>query len=217
VNDPADTATDMGLRPPPWPLTGMAWLGWFPTVDPWQPPPEFKPVGGGRGAVISVFRFDGDPHYDELTIASPVRRGARIAMFARRCWVSDPRVAHLKRTNWAIDAAVAQFTWTPDNVEVDAGGEKLLSVRLPVAPSRSAPLLPPLPAPGFVLKDGEPVLIGSKLRGRIGRGTMTVAEPARTTSAALPAFARTDAKFGMSVRIVELTLPPIESAPSSPR
>jgi hypothetical protein len=166
--------------------------------------------------VVSVFRFDGDPHYDEITIASPVRRGARIAMFARQCWVSDPRVAHLKGVNWAIDAAVAQFTWTEQGVDIEAAGERLARVRLPTARSRFTPVLPGLPAPGFVLKDGQPVLIGSRLRGRIARAAMTLEPPAGPAAGALPVFARRDSGFGISVRIIELTLPPIGAPWSSP-
>jgi hypothetical protein len=162
--------------------------------------------------VVSVFRFDGDPSYDEMTIASPVRRGASVAMFARQCWVSDPRVAHLKSACWGIDAGVAQFTWTAETVEVEAAGEKLAGLRLPAARGRFALPVSGLPAPGFVLKDGEPALIRSRLRGRVARAAMAVEKPS-----ALPAFARHETGFGLSVRIAELTLPPIASAPGSHR
>ena len=212
MTDPGDTSTGTGLLSPPWQLTGTAWFGWFPAADPWQPPEPFAPVGGGRGAVVSVFRFDGDPSYDEMTIASPVRSGARIAMFARQCWVSDPRVAQMKGACWGIDAGVAQFTWTAERVEVDADGEKLAGLRLPSPRGRFALPVSGLPAPGFVRKDGQPAVVRSTLRGRVARAAMALEE-----SAGLPAFARHHTGSGIFVRIARLTLPPIAPAPGSPR
>lgn len=204
MHEDVDEVVTPSWPAPPWQLEGDAWFGWFTTRHGWRPPAGLTAVGRGRRILVGVFRFRGEIRYDEVTVASPVRDGWRIGMFARHVWVSTEQAAKAKKEVWGLDARVAPFIWTEAGVQVLTGTNSTVAIGLSTVRTDRGGFAPRVPAPGFTILSGVPSLIPSSVKARGGPGRIHVEE---WQGESLPVLVDANGAFGMRARLVELVLP----------
>lgn len=202
MTQPRSDAPALTLPPPPWHLTGNAWLGSLTTKERWQAPDGLRTPGKGRSLVVAAFRFDGFPSYDELSLSSPVRVGPKIGLLTRVCWVTSPQVAAAKQTRWHMNAHLGQFSWSEDGVTVKTEHS---SISLALAPAHSGPVrfAPRLAASGITVVDGTPAVFPSTMKARFRRGRLAVTE---WSGDQLPELVRDRGRFAITGQVSEIVL-----------
>ncbi|MEU7068125.1 acetoacetate decarboxylase family protein [Streptomyces sp. NPDC046161] len=130
--------------PAPWRMSGMMWMGLFPTLRR-LPVPHSLSVLLPRHLVIAAIRYlDGDLSYSEFVVASLVRRGHRVGTFVHRIWVDSSLSQQGGRDIWGLDKQLARFDWTSRQMcmTTDSGAQVTLATHR--EPRATVPLVLPI-------------------------------------------------------------------------
>lgn len=161
--------------PAPWRSRGGAWFGLFEADVPPPLPSGLAPLlpstRARRLVVVALARYlEGALRYDELIVASLVRRGRYAGLYVREIWVDDLASLWGGREIWGLPKQLAHFGWRGNTVEIadESGLIATLSID-----TRTA-LLPRLPLimPAFGCRDGRWLWTLAHTSARIGRADM---------------------------------------------
>lgn len=136
--------------PPPWRLSGQAWLGLFPADATVPLPPDLQPLLSPRWLILLLVRYQsGTLRYDEFAVGALVRLGRWPGVWVDRMWVTDEVACRGGREIWGLPKDLARITWAGPSVLVTDRDGEIATLRLENRPLR----LPPVPVP--VLWFGE--------------------------------------------------------------
>lgn len=173
----AEIAATVTPPPTPWLMSGRMFMGLFRSEQDGQQaqaalPARLAPVLAGHRVVAVVRYCEGTLRYDELIIGRLARYGRKLGLFVDYIWVDSRESVSGGRRIWGLPKELAEFSWDGDRVTVrDAQGElATLTVNqrpawLPAVPMR---------APGFGQRDGQLLLVLSRLRVRLRGASLRI-------------------------------------------
>jgi Acetoacetate decarboxylase (ADC) len=159
--------------PPPWQLSGNSWLGLFRADTSLTLPVEYKHILSARYVAVALIRYlSGTLQYDELIVASLVRRRARVGLYVHHIWVDDLSSLWGGRKIWGLQKEMAVFAWEK-NVATVSDAEGLIAQ---IEVNQDKAQLPTLPLwmPSFGNVDGQAVFTVGRINARLGRARMRV-------------------------------------------
>lgn len=169
------------IPPEPWFLGGdLRFSAWLVPLEDLPPqvrevPRGWRPVRLGRyavvGAAVAHYAPGGVLAYEELLVALPVRRGARLRITIPRIWVTTTPARDGGRRLWSIPKELAVITReaAPSGsmrVDIERDGERLASLTSrPVGPR--LPGTWTLPLPTIQVLDGVRVAATNRVTSRL--------------------------------------------------
>jgi hypothetical protein len=159
--------------PPPWQLSGQSWVGLFRANHSLSLPHEYKSLLNSRYVVVALIRYlSGTLQYDELIVASLVRRRARVGLFVHHIWVDDLSSLWGGRNIWGLPKEMAAFAWA-NNVATISDADGLIAQ---IEVNQDQARLPTLPLwmPSFGRVGEQMVFTVGRINARLGRAGMRV-------------------------------------------
>jgi hypothetical protein len=165
--------TDSALPPevdyplPPWRTSGRLWIALARADADVTVPHDVTAGGSPRRLVVAVVRYEtGTLTYDEFSVGSLVRRGARIGVLAPHIWVDEPASLWGGRRLWGIPKRLGRFEWRDDGVSIHDGDGPIADLVIRPSSRWRLPTLP-VPAAGFGQIGDDRTYLAGRCRARI--------------------------------------------------
>jgi hypothetical protein len=198
-----DELTEVAYPPAPWQMTGLLWMGAFPTDAPVPLPVGLQPLLSSHLAMLTLVRYQaGTLQYDELVVGTLARRGWRVGIWVDHIWVDSLPSVWGGRRLWGLPKNMAVFAWEGNTVQVSDEAGVIATVTVKTTPSALPAIW--MPAPGFGLIDEQLVFTWASLWVSLGRSGLQVSD----WSARFPyKLKRSTPAFVLAAKPFQMTVP----------